>query len=55
MSAAVDGTAWAQVPSPNAGNNDGLFGVGTTSPGPVWAVGTYILGGAYQALAVHCC
>jgi hypothetical protein len=43
------------VPSPGAGSDDRLWGVSTTSPGNVWAVGSYDLGGTSLALAVHCC
>ena len=50
-----NGTSWVQVPSPSLGTNDGLFGVDTTSPGNVWAVGGYALGGTSLTLAVHCC
>ena len=50
-----NGTAWTQVPSPSQGTSDGLFGVGTTAAGSLWAVGSYALGGPSLALAVHCC
>lgn len=36
-----DGTAWTAVPSPNRGNLNVLWGVGTDGAGGVWAVGHY--------------
>jgi hypothetical protein len=51
-----DGTAWAQVPSPNpvAGSNDDfLTAVAATSATNAWAVGDYTQGKSAQPLILH--
>jgi hypothetical protein len=53
-----DGSAWRQVATPSLGDSvtdDALTGVGASSAGNVWAVGSYYNGTVNQALAIHCC
>jgi hypothetical protein len=51
-----NGTAWRQVPSPNAGgpsNSNELTSVAATSSRNAWAVGQYFNGTTYQTLIEH--
>ena len=52
-----NGTAWAQVPSPNPSSSyNVLDGVAATSASNVWAMGFYLTSSqAEQAMAFHCC
>src|SRR5690242_11415528 len=50
-----NGSTWTAVPGPTLGTTDRLFAVAASSSSNVWAVGEFSNGGAYQALALHCC
>jgi hypothetical protein len=53
-----NGTAWAQVPSPDPGaaNGNNLFGVAGASARNIWAVGYYYPDAStQQPVALHCC
>ena len=49
-----DGTGWQQVQIPASGDSSGLSGVGASSSGNAWAVGSDVSGTAGQTLALHC-
>lgn len=56
-----DGSAWRRTKTPilpfrgAAAAGSGLVGVGASSPGNVWAVGSEFTSSASQTLALHCC
>ena len=49
-----DGTSWQQAQIPPSGDRSGLSGVGASSSGNAWAVGTDVSGTTGQTLALHC-
>jgi hypothetical protein len=49
-----DGTSWQQVRIPPSGDRSGLSGVGASSSGNAWAVGTDVSDTTGQTLALHC-
>jgi hypothetical protein len=55
LTAHWNGTAWAQVPSPNPGIDNFLAGVAASSATNIWAVGRYVHGTVFRTLALHCC
>jgi hypothetical protein len=51
-----NGSSWKPVTGPKVGAANELFAVGASSASNIWAVGDYFSnGGAFQALAIHCC
>ena len=48
-----NGTRWADVPTPNPGTANELFGVGATSAANAWAVGEVTAGTSEQTLVLH--
>jgi hypothetical protein len=52
-----DGTAWAQVASPNPGSDDTLLAVAASAASNAWAVGWFTDNDTAlnQNIAIHCC
>src|SRR6266702_2518388 len=51
-----NGTSWTRVAAPDlSADGSELIGVGSTSPGNVWAVGAFRSGAGLRTLALHCC